>query len=234
MASSALPTLFPSVRLDKHFFGDGALRQSRPLSPAIRLGAERLFIIGVSESADDFEKDPHPEVAPTIPQVLGQMLNAVFLDSIQTDLESLQRINALVAPLNQKQLKSAGLGNMRVIDTLVISPSRSLSELAREHISELPRSMRWFLQKTGSIKTTGSGGALSYILFEPGYCQRLMQLGYDDTMAQADAVRTFFNVAAPPQGQHRSTQSQHRGVTTGHSSLTKRWLHLIGRRRTNL
>ena len=234
MASSALPTLFPSVRLDKHFFGDGALRQSRPLSPAIRLGAERLFIIGVSESADDFEKDPHPEVAPTIPQVLGQMLNAVFLDSIQTDLESLQRINALVAQLNQKQLKSAGLGNMRVIDTLVISPSRSLSELAREHISELPRSMRWFLQKTGSIKTTGSGGALSYILFEPGYCQRLMQLGYDDTMAQDDAVRTFFNVAAPPQGQHRSTQSQHRGVTTGHSSLTKRWMHLIGRRRTNL
>ena len=234
MASSALPTLFPSVRLDQHFFGDGALRQSRPLSPAIRLGAERLFIIGVSESGDDFESDPHPEIAPTIPQVLGQMLNAVFLDSIQTDLESLQRINALVAPLNPKQLQAAELSNMRVIDTLVISPTRSLSELAREYINELPRSMRWFLQKTGSIKTTGSGGALSYILFEPGYCQRLMQLGYDDTMAQAGAVRAFFNVAAPGTAQNKNVPPQHRGVTTGHSSLTKRWLHLIGRRRTNV
>ena len=234
MASSALPTLFPSVRLDQHFFGDGALRQSRPLSPAIRLGAERLFIIGVSESGDDFESDPHPEIAPTIPQVLGQMLNAVFLDSIQTDLESLQRINALVAPLNPKQLQAAELSNMRVIDTLVISPTRSLSELAREYINELPRSMCWFLQKTGSIKTTGSGGALSYILFEPGYCQRLMQLGYDDTMAQAGAVRAFFNVAAPGTEQNKNVPPQHRGVTTGHSSLTKRWLHLIGRRRTNV
>lgn len=234
MASSALPTLFPSVRLDMHFFGDGALRQSRPLSPAIRLGAERLFIIGVSESSDDFEEDPHSEVAPTIPQVLGQMLNAVFLDSIQTDLESLQRINALVAPLNAKQLQKAGLANMRVIDTLVISPSRSLSELAREYISELPRSMRWFLQKTGSIKTTGSGGALSYILFEPGYCQRLMQLGYEDTMAQAEDVRAFFNVAPPSAEKQRSTQSPRRGLTGRQNGLTKRWLQLIGRTGTKV
>ena len=234
LASSALPTLFPAVQLDKHFFGDGALRQSRPLSPAIRLGAERLFIIGVSESGDDFEKDPHPEVAPTIPQVLGQMLNSVFLDSIQTDLESLQRINALVEPLSSKQLQKTGLEAMRVIDTLVISPSRSLSELAREHISELPRSMRWFLQKTGSIKTTGSGGALSYILFEPGYCQQLMQLGYDDTMAQAEAVRAFFNVAPPVTEQHKTTQTHRRSIMSSHSGLTQRWLQLIGRRRTKV
>jgi len=234
LASSALPTLFPSVRLDKHYFGDGALRQSRPLSPAIRLGAERLFIIGVSESGDDFEKDPQAEVAPTIPQVLGQMLNAVFLDSIQTDLESLQRINALVQPLNPKQLEKAGLANMRFIDTLVISPSRSLSELAREHISELPRSMRWFLQKTGSIKKTGSGGALSYILFEPGYCQRLMQLGYDDTMVQADAVRTFFNVEIPRTELQKAPKIPRQGFTTRHNALTKRWLQLIGRAGTKV
>lgn len=234
MASSALPTLFPPVRLGQHYFGDGALRQSRPLSPAIRLGADRLFIIGVSESQDDFEKDPEAEVAPSIPQVLGQMLNAVFLDSTQTDLESLQRINTLVAQLSTRQLRDAGLLDLRVIDTLTISPSRSLGELAREYIHELPRSMRWFLERTGSIKATGSGGALSYILFEPGYCQHLMQLGFDDTMAKADAVRNFFGVERP-QGDRQPDDNTPRGRFDSHTSrLTERWLQLIGRSRSNV
>ena len=229
MASSALPTLFPAVRLGKHYFGDGALRQSRPLSPAIHMGADRLFIIGVSESGDDFEPDEEAEVAPTIAQVLGQMLNAVFLDSTQTDLETLQRINALVSELSARQLADADLTNMRVIDTLSISPSRSLGELARDYIHELPRSTRWFLERTGSIKATGSGGALSYILFEPGYCQQLMQLGFDDTMARANDVRTFFDVDQPP-GTRLAEAAQARHPIDGKPSrLTKRWLQLIGR-----
>ena len=228
MASSALPTLFPAVRLGQHFFGDGALRQSRPLSPAIRMGADRLFIIGVSENHDDFEQDAEVEVPPSIPQVLGQMLNAVFLDSTQTDLESLQRINALVERLSARQLSDADLLDLRVIDTLTISPSRSLGEMARDYLHELPRSMRWFLERTGSIKSTGSGGALSYILFEPGYCQQLMQLGFDDTMAKADDVRAFFGVDAPPGLQQAQNTARNRpdGRPNG---LTERWLRLIGR-----
>ena len=94
--------------------------------------------------------------------------------------------------------------------------------------------MRWFLQKTGSIKTTGSGGALSYILFEPGYCQRLMQLGYEDTMAQAEDVRAFFNVAPPSAEKQRSTQSPRRGLTGRQNGLTRRWLQLIGRTGTKV
>jgi len=229
MASSALPTLFPAVRLGQHYFGDGALRQSRPLSPAIRMGADRLFIIGVSESGDDFEPDQEAEVAPTIAQVLGQMLNAVFLDSTQTDLETLQRMNALVSQLSARQLADADLANMRVIDTLTISPSRSLGELARDYIHELPRSTRWFLERTGSIKATGSGGALSYILFEPGYCQQLMQLGFDDTMARANDVRTFFDVDQPA-GMRLVEKAEARNRPDSQPSrLTERWLRLIGR-----
>ena len=229
MASAALPTLFPAVKLGDHYYGDGALRQSRPLSPAIRLGADRLFIIGVSESRDDFAPVPEAESAPTIPQVLGQMLNAVFLDSIQTDLETLRRINTLVAQMNSKQLTAAGLADMRLIDTLNISPSCSLGELARQHIHELPRSMRWFLERTGSIKDSGSGGALSYVLFEQGYCQRLMQLGYDDAMARADDVRQFFDMAPLNAAEAAAqTASEHHKMAR-ESGLTRRWLKLLGR-----
>ena len=157
------------------------------------------------------------------------MLNAVFLDSVQTDLETLRRINALVTQMNSKQLTAAGMSDMRVIDTLTISPSRSLDELARDHIHELPRTMRWFLKRTGSIKDTGSGGALSYVLFEQGYCQQLMQLGYEDAMAQADDVRRFFDITPlnAAEAAAQATQEKHKMATT--SGLTRRWLKLLGR-----
>ncbi|MEL0314645.1 MAG: patatin-like phospholipase family protein [Halieaceae bacterium] len=194
LASSALPTLFPATPLGDDFYGDGALRQTRPLSAAIHLGADRLLIIGVSEQGGAFGGDQESAVAPTIPQVLGQLLNAVFLDSTETDLGSLKRINSLVEPLSARQLADAGLSHLRVIDSLTISPSRSLAALAREYIHELPASTRWFLERTGSIKKSGSGGALSYILFEQGYCQRLMALGYEDAMAKSTEIRAFFGL----------------------------------------
>jgi NTE family protein len=229
MASAALPTLFPAVKLGDHYFGDGALRQSRPLSPAIHLGADRLFIIGVSQQHGNFTPEPEAKSAPTIPNVLGQMLNAVFLDSVQTDLETLRRINALVTQMNSKQLTAAGMSDMRVIDTLTISPSRSLDELARDHIHELPRTMRWFLERTGSIKDAGSGGALSYVLFEQGYCQQLMQLGYEDAMAQADEVRRFFDMTPlnAAEAAAQATPEKHKMTTI--NGLTRRWLKLLGR-----
>jgi len=229
MASSALPTLFPAVKVGDHFFGDGALRQSRPLSPAIHLGADRLFIIGVSQKHDDFTSMPEVTSAPSIPQVLGQMLNAVFLDSVQTDLETLRRINALVTQMNSKQLTAAGMSDLRLINTLTISPSRSLDELARDYIHELPRTMRWFLERTGSIKDTESGGALSYVLFEQGYCQRLMQLGYDDAMEQADDVRQFFDIAPLNAAEAAEQTTPEKRAMATSNSLTRRWLKLLGR-----
>lgn len=231
LASSALPTLFPATRIGDHFFGDGALRQNRPLSSAIRLGADRLFIIGVSDQSE------HPDecddiLPPTIPQVLGQMLNAVFLDSIAADIESLARINALVAQLHASQLDEAGLSDMRLIDTLTISPSQSLADLARDFIHELPRSMRFFLKRTGSIRESGSGGALSYILFEQGYCQRLIELGYADAMAQCDAIRSFFDLTAGESGRRKTPRLASDGpvVRKPLNPITRTWLKLTGKK----
>ena len=210
LASSALPTLFPATPLGDDFYGDGALRQTRPLSAAIHLGADRLLIIGVSEQGGAFGGDQESAVAPTIPQVIGQLLNAVFLDSTETDLDSLKRINSLLEPLSARQLVDAGLSHLRVIDSLTISPSRSLGALAREYIHELPGSTRWFLERAGSIKKSGSGGALSYILFEQGYCQRLMALGYEDAMEKSAEIRQFFGLADHQIDRNRPAFKSHR------------------------
>ncbi|EED36041.1 patatin [Luminiphilus syltensis NOR5-1B] len=232
LASSALPTLFPATQVGDNFYGDGALRQTRPLSPAIHLGADKLLIIGNSENRRLQQPDDSIIVPPTIPQVMGQMLNAVFLDAIDADLETLDRINGLVSQTSQRQRENIGLGNLRVIDALTISPSQSLASIAREHIHELPRSMRLFLKSTRSIKETGSGGALSYILFERGYCKRLIELGYNDAMALADPVRQFFGLTPEGAVTRKSALWREHGpvVKKPLNPVTKAWYHLLGKK----
>jgi len=232
LASSALPTLFPATRIGQHYFGDGALRQSRPLSAAIHLGADRLFIVGVSDQMNQPSLvDGHPLPPPTITQVLGQMLNGVFLDSIDADLETLHRVNALLSDRSNRELSRPGIDGMRLIDSLIISPSQSLSEIAREYVNELPRATRRFLNVTRSIRDNGSGGALSYILFEPGYCQHLLRLGYDDAMAQRERISAFFDLGASPSDQQIQHWSAQHGpvVRKPLNPIQRRWYQLIGK-----
>ena len=234
LASSALPTLFPATPIGDEFFGDGALRQTRPLSAAIHLGAERLLIIGVSENTrpNGLGSSVESMTPPTIPQVLGQMLNAVFLDAVEADLESLQRINELLAGINNKQQNALGMEMLRPIETLTISPSMPLADIAREHYHELPRSMRLFLKATRSIKESGSGGALSYILFEQGYCQRLIELGYSDAMAQSEAIQDFFALSTVFQPEKKASLWEFAGpvVRKPLGPVKKAWFDLIGKK----
>ncbi len=234
LASSALPTLFPATAIGNDFFGDGALRQIRPLSPAIHLGAERLLIIGVREDtqANGLGSSVEAMSPPTIPQVLGQMLNAVFLDAVEADLETLQRINQLLAGLNNRQQTALGMSVLRPIETLSISPSQPLADIAREHYSELPRSMRVFLKATSSIKETGSGGALSYILFEQGYCQRLIELGYSDGMDKSKAIQDFFALSTVFKREKKASLWDSAGpvVRTPLGPIKKAWFNFIGKK----
>lgn len=231
LASSALPTLFPATRIADHYFGDGALRQSRPLSAAIHLGADRLFVIGVSDHASYPSVDTQPMPPPTITQVLGQMLNGVFLDSVDADLETLYRINALLSDRSDRQLNRPGISGMRLIDSLVIAPSQSLSDIARDYVEELPSATRRFLNMTRSIRDNGSGGALSYILFEPGYCQHLLQLGYEDAMAQRQRISAFFDVGEgqPPSTSQHWTAQHGPVVRKPLNPLQRSWYQLIGK-----
>ncbi|MGV6807412.1 MAG: patatin-like phospholipase family protein, partial [bacterium] len=193
MASSALPTLFPATEIDGHYYGDGALRLLKPLSPALHLGAERIFVIGVSDNPHQIPVPAEFESPPTISQVIGHMLNGVFIDAIESDLETLRMINRLASCLSEEERQSRGLGDLKPIDFITINPSVPINEIAQKYIGELPRSVRIFLKISGAAKT-GNSSTASYLLFEKGFCRELLELGYKDGMAERKAIERFFGL----------------------------------------
>ena len=191
MASLALPALFPSVLINREYFGDGALRQSAPLSAALHLGADKLLVIGVSSSAETIDERTLTDHSPTIAQVLGNLLNSAFIDSLEEDVQMLKRFNSLakyITPEQQQELK------IRPVELLVIKPKVKFDQVAADFAHELPKSMRFLLSMIGANKKGGGSSLASYILFEKEYCQALIHSGYQDAMAQAEEIRNFVGV----------------------------------------
>jgi NTE family protein len=178
MASLSIPFLFRPIFLHQQYFGDGAMRQTSPLSPAIHLGANRLLVIGVGDPASAGLGMPAIRSEPTFGQMFGFMLDSLFMDQLQSDLERIQAHNeGATAPH---------------IDSLVLTPSQDLSEIARRHRSELPRSLRALLRAMGANSGKPSAGTLlSYLLFERGYTRELIALGLHDARARAEEIRAF-------------------------------------------
>jgi NTE family protein len=191
MASAAIPVFFPPVTLRGSSFGDGCVRMSAPLSPAIHMGADRIIAIGIRFRRPTEEvvalNAPRPAAPPRLSDIAGLLLNAVFLDSLETDLERVNRINrtlALVAPGRRDELA------LRPVPVLALQPSQDLGKLAAQQYSEFPRTLRHLLAGIGA---TGDNGwdLVSYLAFEPVYLGRLLDLGYADTMARAREVEAF-------------------------------------------
>lgn len=190
MASAAIPTLFPPVKVGDRYYGDGALRQLKPLSPALHLGADKLFVIGVS---DNLRHRPHSDsnyFPPTLAQMIGHMLNSSFIDTIESDLETLRVINDMADLLSEEGI--AIDSTKRKIDYLCITPSRAINDLAEQYLHELPRTVRNFLRFTGATAKGGGTSAASYLLFEPGFTGELIAMGYEDTMKLEKEVQSFF------------------------------------------
>ena len=188
MASSALPLVFPAIGVGDDYYGDGSLRHSAPLAPAIHLGASRLMAISVRYPRDIVEAGERLVSGyPPPAQVLGGLMNSVFLDSLATDSERLERINELIAMLPPERVAAAGL---RRIELLMLQPSRDLGKLSADLGKYLPRTLRIGLRGLGSQRLK-SPDFLSYLLFERPYIERLLELGYDDTIAQWDRVKRF-------------------------------------------
>ena len=195
MASSAIPLVFPAVKINREYFGDGSVRFLAPISPALHLGARKVMIVGVDpvRSDDDSAGRVVARNYPTLAEIAGHVLDSVFIDSLDSDMERLQRINNTLSKIPPDVRKANGI-NLQPVETLVIAPSRDLSELSGRYARELPRTARFFFRRIGISGRSGST-ILSYLLFESGYTKELIALGYEDGMRQRDDILRFFQPA---------------------------------------
>ena len=191
MASAAIPILFPPVEIGGRYFGDGCMRHSAPLSAALHLGADKLLVVGVRKgrptSIDgpgflDGTKTNRPSLARTASVVI----NAVLLESVETDIERLTRINQTLDLVATPQRTLTAL---RKVDCLYLHPSEDLGAIAAEEMSALPKVMRYLLRGLGPREEAAD--IASYLFFEPAYCHRLMELGYRDALARRDEIEDF-------------------------------------------
>ena len=196
MASSAIPFVFPAAELaiggQPEWFGDGSMRQTAPLSPAIHLGAQRLLVIGAGRMHEPGGQRALNTGYPSLAQIAGHSLSSIFLDALTADVERLQRINRTLALLSDEARVATPL---RPIEALVIAPSQRLDDIAARHLDELPTPVRALLRGMGvSGSGRGAQGAAlaSYLLFESGYTRELMALGEQDVAARRGEVLGFF------------------------------------------
>jgi NTE family protein len=191
VASTAIPTIFPPQRIGRHYYGDGALRQLTPISPALHLGANKILIIAPSGHKRRYQRPPRPVQSPAFGHIIGHLLNSAFIDSLETDIEMLEQINELLA-LDPDLARRDTHRDLRPVDFLVISPSEDIDQLAEQHLKELPRGLRTFLRITGSGRDASGGvNIASYLLFTQPFCKALIELGYKDGMAQAKELLEF-------------------------------------------
>ena len=188
MASSALPFIFPAVKINREFFGDGSMRQIAPISPALHLGADRVLVIGSGRQNGEPAR-VNSNTYPSLAQIAGHALNSIFLDSLNLDIERVARINRTISLIPHDKAKEAGMA-LRKIDVLVMSPSQQISRIATRFLGELPLSVRFMLRGVGAMSRNGSNLA-SYLLFERGFCRALIDLGYQDTMARRAEMLEF-------------------------------------------
>lgn len=186
MASTALPLFFPAIRLGDAWFGDGGIRLAAPLSPALHLGASRILAISTR-----YEPSAVEAASPTIPgypppaQVLGILLNAVFLDLIDQDVLRLDRLNRLLEELPEERRNG-----MRIVELLVLRPSFDLGRLAAQFEPRLPRAFRFMTRGLGT-KETSSPDILAMLMFQQDYLEQLIEIGHADALARRDEIAAF-------------------------------------------
>ncbi|HRW61326.1 MAG TPA: patatin-like phospholipase family protein [Defluviicoccus sp.] len=185
LASTALPVIFEAQRIGEEYYGDGSLRLTAPLSPAIHCGADRILVISVRDQAPPETTTPHAGY-PGLDMLSGYLLDMVFLDNLDADIERALRIDQTLSLIPPERLSQTNLRNAQI---LALQPSRDVRDIAREHAHEMPWSIRILL---GRLGVWGRDWRLpSYLLFTPGYCRALIDLGYRDTMARKDEIAAF-------------------------------------------
>jgi len=197
MASIAVPMIFPPVRMGGEYFGDGAMRQATPLSPAIHLGAERILVLGVRNEVADKAPAPGTKLdSPSIAQIAGYMLDTLFMDGLYSDLERMTRINQLIDSVPEEH-RAGTMQGMRAIDTMIIVPSEDVRDIAHRHHQELPMALRALLRGIGG-KRPRENRLISYLLFEQNFTREMIDLGYRDAMNVESELLDFVSGADVP------------------------------------
>ncbi|EKE84227.1 patatin-like phospholipase family protein [Idiomarina xiamenensis] len=196
MASAAIPLVFPSVRIQRRYYGDGSVHQLAPLSPAVHLGARRILVIGVEQPKLDKprQRQRHPRTA----EIAGHLLDTIFADTLNSDVERLKRVNDTVDFLDKHKIAHPDL---RHIDTMIINPSADFNAIARRHYERLPRAVRSLLRTLG-VNADSDSSLMSYLLFEAEFCRELMDMGYRDARDRSHSLRQFLQL--PGAHQQRS------------------------------
>ncbi|HZV53392.1 MAG TPA: patatin-like phospholipase family protein [Rhodocyclaceae bacterium] len=190
MASMAVPFMFPAVKLHREYFGDGAMRELAPLSPAIRLGAERILVISTGRMASGESDRSSSNHHPTLAETAGHVLSGIYADCLSADIERMGQVNRLVARIPRDVRQREKLP-WRPIELMVIEPSERLDLMAAHHVRDLPWAVRALLRGIG---TRGNGALASYLLFEAAYTEKLIDLGYRDAMSRRGEIATFLDL----------------------------------------
>jgi len=187
LASAAIPFIFPAVRINREYFGDGSMRQIAPISSALHLGARRVLIIGLGQGGPETPRYRQMGDYPTLAHIAGHAMNSIFLDSLEVDLERLQRINRTVSMMPEEVQQAI---NLRHIDVLVIAPSQPIDRIAEHYAGDLPWTIRFLLRGVGAMRRSGAN-LVSYLLFDKGFCRALIELGYQDALKRKEEILAF-------------------------------------------
>ncbi len=185
LASAAIPLVFPSVRIHQHYYGDGSVNQLAPLSAPIHLGADKILIIGLEQPrAHDLSHSmPHH---PGLATVAGHLLDTIFSDTLNADLERMTRINKTIDTLKAHNIPT----DLKKVESFLINPSVNFNEIASQHFLQLPMGVRTLLRLIG-ITQHSESSLTSYLLFEKAYTKRLIEIGYQDAMQQMPELLDF-------------------------------------------
>lgn len=189
LASSAIPVFFPPQKIGNTYYGDGSIRAGAPLSPAIHLGASKMVVIGVNyhfppEQLRSINKDPMDSI--TLVEIIGTMMDALFSEGMEADLLRLNRINRTLTLLSDKHPEG-----LRPIPFVSIQPTRDINQFANNILKDVPFIYRYFLQGIGVDLERGNE-LMSYLSFESKFTSRLLEMGYDDTMAKKSEILALF------------------------------------------